>query len=826
MALAATSCADILGFERPTLRDDDNEADTGRAGAGGASGNAGGSGAADASFDVNRSDGGRGATDASVDGGSDRGGAPGSGGASGSTGTTTGSGGSSTGGAGGGTGGSGGGSGGTSDASIDTTGRDGGGGGTLDVAMDRGITCAADQKVCNGACVAKSDPATGCAQVDCAPCALDHATATCSAVGQCAVDACSTGFANCNNDAKDGCEADLSKVETCGSCTTKCDAAAPLCSGSNGTYQCVTGCTAPTSTLCGTQCVDVNTNASHCSACMMACPTKANGDPVCASRMCDFTCHNGYHKCTATQTCASNTDINACGDTCKKCDVPTNGRVNCTAGDCAVTCNTNYHPCTVNNVTTCADDNSAATCGTTSCTPCPAPIDPNADPAPTCVNKTCGFKCKAGFNLCGGVCSDTSSILTCGPSCTACTKPANASTVTCNGTTCGFTCNPGYEPSGAQCVPATNLYVSTSGSDSNPGTQGAPFRTWKQAAQVAQAGAIVNFAAGTYDNLGGDDFADAIPASVTLQRSGSGTVTFAGDGQHALTFAGSGTVQNITLTNFGSPFVATTGTQTVKAVAVTQPLDAIRLSGTAVMVISDGSSISGGPAVNRYLFNVEGSAQLTVRDSTVTGAWDACVTPTLAGDGIVMSASAIVSLVGVTFGGTMNATVMATGSSKLSLTNSTLRNSCGGGFGTRDNASAVSSNTNFGGIGVNDSSTVTITGGAIDDGGLGLNIYGQARGSFRSVSLGGVFGVTVMSTGQCDFGTSTSPGNNTFNPSARDGGGLNVNVDGASVLAVGNKWVPNEQGANANGNMPAGVVWGPASGKNFSISSNVSTVEF
>ena len=47
---------------------------------------------------------------------------------------------------------------------------------------------------------------------------------------------------------------------------------------------------------------------------------------------------------------------------------------------------------------------------------------------------------------------------------------------------------------------ATNYYVATTGSDSNPGTQSAPFLTFQRAANVATAGTTVHVAPGTYNN--------------------------------------------------------------------------------------------------------------------------------------------------------------------------------------------------------------------------------------------------------------------------------------------------------------------------------------
>ena len=49
--------------------------------------------------------------------------------------------------------------------------------------------------------------------------------------------------------------------------------------------------------------------------------------------------------------------------------------------------------------------------------------------------------------------------------------------------------------------PNTSFYVSTSGNDSNPGTQTAPWRTVQHAADTARAGSIVNVRGGVYEEL-------------------------------------------------------------------------------------------------------------------------------------------------------------------------------------------------------------------------------------------------------------------------------------------------------------------------------------
>jgi hypothetical protein len=49
--------------------------------------------------------------------------------------------------------------------------------------------------------------------------------------------------------------------------------------------------------------------------------------------------------------------------------------------------------------------------------------------------------------------------------------------------------------------PNSAFYVSTAGSDSNPGTQTAPWRTVQHAADTARAGATVNVRGGVYEEL-------------------------------------------------------------------------------------------------------------------------------------------------------------------------------------------------------------------------------------------------------------------------------------------------------------------------------------
>lgn len=137
-------------------------------------------------------------------------------------------------------------------------------------APDGVVACRADEHRCGGRCVSDDDPAFGCGAADCAPCVVDHASATCS-LGACAVGKCETGRADCNQSAADGCEADLSLFETCGACNVSCTTERPLCAPVGETFGCITGCPSDTPQRCEAECVDVQTNDAHCGECGHAC---------------------------------------------------------------------------------------------------------------------------------------------------------------------------------------------------------------------------------------------------------------------------------------------------------------------------------------------------------------------------------------------------------------------------------------------------------------------------------------------------------------------------------------------------------------------------
>lgn len=92
-----------------------------------------------------------------------------------------------------------------------------------------GAGCALGTKPCAQGCAAVDAPATGCGAASCSPCSFAHAQPLCIA-GACAMGPCENGFADCDHDPTNGCEADLRRdTGRCGSCLSVCTSFSPVC---------------------------------------------------------------------------------------------------------------------------------------------------------------------------------------------------------------------------------------------------------------------------------------------------------------------------------------------------------------------------------------------------------------------------------------------------------------------------------------------------------------------------------------------------------------------------------------------------------------------
>jgi hypothetical protein len=107
--------------------------------------------------------------------------------------------------------------------------------------------CGPNKKACpNVGCVPNDNPATGCNDPTCVPCAPAHAIAICNQLLHCSFDrnSCLPGWAACDPFA-DGCETDLAHTsDHCGDCQTVCKDQTNATAGCSGGQCMISSCRA------------------------------------------------------------------------------------------------------------------------------------------------------------------------------------------------------------------------------------------------------------------------------------------------------------------------------------------------------------------------------------------------------------------------------------------------------------------------------------------------------------------------------------------------------------------------------------------------------
>jgi hypothetical protein len=253
-----------------------------------------------------------------------------------------------------------------------------GGTANADSGIAQVAACDQGKKSCFGLCVAANDPATGCGGASCVACDLGYATATCAGTANgfaCGVGTCNTGFADCDKDPANGCEASLSKPKSCGSCTNECPTNTPLCSKGACTDTCGGG-----ETNCDGSCVDTTSSVEHCGGCATLCQ-RASADATCVSSKCQFTCKAGTHDCGGA--CVPIGPA-SCGNSCVQCPVYPNTIANCdTSGGCGVTCQTGWIDCDGDPSNGCEFQGTA----------CPVPVGGGCNPPCTKLEQCCSGQC-------------------------------------------------------------------------------------------------------------------------------------------------------------------------------------------------------------------------------------------------------------------------------------------------------------------------------------------------------------------------------------------------------------------------------------------------
>jgi hypothetical protein len=205
-----------------------------------------------------------------------------------------------------------------------------------------------------------SDPSDGCEininsdPINCGACGnvcvSANGTATCTN-GSCGIGTCSAGFANCDNNATNGCEINInSDPNNCGACGNVCSSAngaATCTNGSCGIGTCTAGfanCDNNATNGCET---NTNTNINNCGGCGIACNV-ANGVPACTNGSCGVSaCNAGFANCDGNPANGCEININSDPNNCGGCGTfCASGQV-CTSGQCVATSCTSDAECPI-----------------------------------------------------------------------------------------------------------------------------------------------------------------------------------------------------------------------------------------------------------------------------------------------------------------------------------------------------------------------------------------------------------------------------------------------------------------------------------------------
>ncbi len=134
-----------------------------------------------------------------------------------------------------------------------------------------------------------------------------------------------------------------SDSEHCGDCGESCDGGQVCLAG-----KCESGCGA-TLANCGGKCADTENDPSHCGECSKSCPTPPNSEPVCVKGACAWFCNGDKLDCNQVANDGCELDVSQsvahCGACGKACPAIANGQPLCQSGECKPACNVGYDDC-------------------------------------------------------------------------------------------------------------------------------------------------------------------------------------------------------------------------------------------------------------------------------------------------------------------------------------------------------------------------------------------------------------------------------------------------------------------------------------------------
>lgn len=301
-----------------------------------------------------------------------------------------------------------------------------------------------DGNAANGCEVDLSNTATSCGA--CGNVCPGGTAARCQA-GFCSECTCAAGTANCNRDCSDACETKTQDdLQNCGACGRTCSlphATAACTAGACAVGRCDSGwgdCDGKPENGCE---VDLTRSADHCGTCGRGCgPGGLCAAGTCKSAMCSASIRD----CDGSAANGCEADIESdpsnCGACGRACRTAPNEQTTCQAGGlCGLRCLPGWGDCDGSLTNGCESDllRDPTHCG--SCTGvCRVPNATAAcGPSGTCIVG----RCNRGWRQCGAACVGMYDPKACGPSCAPCPTVPNAY-ATCNSNYCGFTCSTGF----------------------------------------------------------------------------------------------------------------------------------------------------------------------------------------------------------------------------------------------------------------------------------------------------------------------------------------------------------------------------------------------
>lgn len=293
--------------------------------------------------------------------------------------------------------------------------------GATEICSEGGCACPDGTTACDGACVdLESDPAHcgGCGQA----CEVGPNMEAAACVEGGCVAECLPGFADCDGEAANGCEVDLTAPTSCGACDVSC----------RDDQACVEGsCACPEGwEVCGDRCVDLSSDVDHCGACDLRCRDGENvDDATCEEGACVLSCGHSFLSCDGDPTTGCETWTRDNPEHCGGCDIACRADQICAGTTCG--CPEGTTECDG----VCVDlESDAAHCGGCG--------QACADGA-ACAGGSC---CDVGLAACGTACADLSThpehCGACGASCLF----ANVEAATCEAGACAsMSCQEGFD---------------------------------------------------------------------------------------------------------------------------------------------------------------------------------------------------------------------------------------------------------------------------------------------------------------------------------------------------------------------------------------------